>query len=54
MNTYSTLMPCRGRAGAAVHLGINRVIAGEDENFQEHGQGVLARHGIEVIGLDLA
>ena len=54
MTMYSTLMPCHMCAGAIVQFGITRVVAGESSNFQEgNGLGMLMRHGIEVIDLDL-
>lgn len=49
---YSTLMPCYLCAGAIVQFGINKVVAGESENFQ--GAEIFMReHEIEVIDLDL-
>ena len=54
MTMYSTLMPCHMCAGAIVQFGITRVVAGESSNFQErNGIGMLMRHGIEVIDLDM-
>ena len=54
MTMYSTLMPCHMCAGALVQFGITRVVAEETSNFQEaNGLGMLMRHGIEVINLDL-
>ena len=53
MTMYSTLMPCHMCAGAIVQFGIARVIAGESENFQENGMGLLTQNGVEVIDLAL-
>ena len=53
MTLYSTLMPCNMCAGAIVQFEITKVIVGESENLQEHGLDLLARHGVEVVDLDL-
>ncbi len=50
---YSTLMPCYLCAGAVVQFGIEKVVAGESENF-EGAREFLELHGVEVIDLDLA
>ena len=54
MTLYSTLMPCKMCAGAAVQFGIARVVVGESRNFPEdNGLDLLIQHGIEVEDLDL-
>jgi cytosine deaminase len=50
---YSTLMPCYLCAGAAVQFGIQKVVAGESENFTG-AREFMEAHGIEVIDLNLA
>ena len=49
---YSTLMPCYLCAGAVVQFGIEKVIAGESENFPG-AREFLESHGVEVLDLDL-
>ena len=53
MTMYSTLIPCHMCAGAILQFGITRVLVGEAENFKDNGLGLLNRHGVEVIDLDL-
>ena len=49
---YSTLMPCHMCAGAIVQFGIERVVVGESETFDE-GRELMESHGVEVTDLDL-
>lgn len=49
---YSTLMPCYLCAGAVVQFGIQKVIAGESQNF-DGAPGFMRAHGVEVVDLDL-
>ena len=49
---YSTLMPCYLCAGAVVQFEIEKVIAGESENFTG-AREFLESHGVEVLDLDL-
>ena len=44
-------MPCYLCAGAAVQLGIKKVVVGEDENFKG-AKEFMESMGIEVINLD--
>jgi cytosine deaminase len=50
---YSTLMPCKMCAGAAIQFGIRRIVVGESRNFRGAGE-LLRGAGIEVIDLDEA
>jgi cytosine deaminase len=50
---YSTLMPCYLCAGAAVQFGIQKVVAGESQNFAG-AREFMEEHGIEVIDLNHA
>jgi cytosine deaminase len=49
---YSTLMPCYLCAGAVVQFGIQKVVAGESQNFDGAPEFMRA-HGVEVVDLDL-
>ena len=54
MTLYSTLMPCKMCAGAAVQFGIARVVVAESRNFPKgNGLDLMLQHGIEVEDLDL-
>jgi creatinine deaminase len=50
---YSTLMPCYLCAGAIVQFGIEKVIAGESENFGG-ARRFLEAQGVEVIDLNIS
>ena len=52
MTLYSTLMPCFLCAGAVVQFGIQKVLAGESQNFPG-AKVFMEEHGVEVIDLDL-
>ena len=47
---YSTLMPCYMCAGAIVHLGIKRVVVGENLNYRGT-ERFLRAHGVRVTNL---
>ena len=47
---YSTLMPCYMCAGAIVHLGIKRVVVGENLNYRGT-ERFLRAHGVRVVNL---
>ena len=49
---YSTLMPCYLCAGAIVHFGIKKLIAGENKTFNG-ALDFMRQHGVEVVDLDL-
>ena len=49
---YSTLMPCFFCAGAAVQLGIPKVVVGEADTFAG-AREFMESHGIEIVNLDL-
>lgn len=49
---YTTLMPCHLCAGAIIHYGISRVVAGESKTFP-HAREILESEGIRVADLDL-
>ena len=51
---YSTLIPYKKCAGAAVRFGITRGVAAESKNFQEpHRLALMLRHAVEGIDLNL-
>ncbi|KUO40604.1 MAG: cytosine deaminase [Hadesarchaea archaeon DG-33-1] len=47
---YSTLMPCYMCAGAIVHIGIKRVVVGENLNYRGT-ERFLRAHGVRVVNL---
>ena len=53
MTMYSTLMPWHMCAGAIVQFGIDKVVAGESQNFKVNGFHLMRHHGVEVENLDL-